>query len=175
MFSLLKTQGDPLEGIVTLALLTIFVQKNQWRTQCKPKRRIQRTQTEAAHRPKGTGDERLRVPGNPLQDHHGGVLQEYHCRHEVTKENVSTKTSKKNRPREKAEADQDPVSLTDCAYETEKQRPMSPKKVKSSNKEANEGCCSKEGETKSEIEVNDTTSSSTKETNSQREMEVEKN
>ena len=42
----------------------------------------------------------------------------------VTKEKLSAKTSKKNRPREKAEADKDSVSLTEtfhCAHEAEKQ------------------------------------------------------
>ena len=52
-----------------------------------------------------------------------------------------------------------------------------PKKVKDSSKEANEGSDSKartRREAKSEIEVNDTSSSSTKETNSQRETDDEK-
>ena len=52
-----------------------------------------------------------------------------------------------------------------------------PKKVKGSSKEANEGSDSKARtriEAKSEIEVNDTSSSRTKENNSQRETEDEK-
>ena len=41
-------QGKPLEGTT---------EKSQWRAQCKPKRRIQRNQTEEAHQPEGKADE----------------------------------------------------------------------------------------------------------------------
>ena len=73
----------------------------------------------------------------------------------VTKEKLTTKTSKKNRPREKAQADKDSVSLTETfhsACEAEKQRPMSQRRWRAAaKKQMKDAAAKKEQEEKRKV------------------------